>query len=180
MSDSPLNDLALTFGALSLVAIGGANAAVPEIRHQVVDVLRWMDTATFVDLFAVTQAAPGPNVMIVSLIGWHVAGAAGLLVATLAIVGPPSALAFCAGRIVRRLAEAPAIRVLRAGLVPVAVGLILASGVVLARAADHGVLGLAITAGSAAFLMRSRLNPLVALAAGTLASVVASLFGVAP
>jgi chromate transporter len=180
MSASPLSDMAWTFATLSLVAIGGANAVIPEMRHEVVDVFRWMDTPTFLNLFAIAQAAPGPNVLVVSLVGWQVAGLPGLLVATLAISLPSSVLAFATGRALRRLAETRPVLLLRAGLVPIAVGLILASGVVLARAADHSLLGLAITLGAAAILVGTNLNPLVALAAGTLASVVASFLGVAP
>ena len=180
MSASPLRDLAWTFATLSLLAIGGANAVIPEMRHEVVDVFRWMDTPTFLNLFAIAQAAPGPNVLVVSLIGWQVAGFSGLLVATLAIGMPSSVLAFATGRVLRRLGDARPVALLRAGLVPIAVGLILASGVVMARAADHSAFGVALTAGAAALLVATDLNPLVALAAATLASVVASYFGIAP
>lgn len=180
MSDSPLSDLAWTFAALSLVAIGGANAIVPEMRHEVVEVFRWMDTPTFLNLFAIAQAAPGPNVLIASLVGWQVAGLPGLLVATLAISLPPSLIAFTTGRVLQRMAHSRAVVVLRAGLVPIAVGLILASGVVLARVADHSLLGVAITLGAAAMVVGTGLNPLAALASGTLVSVVASFFGLVP
>lgn len=180
MSASPLRELAWSFALLSLVAIGGANAVIPDMRREVVDVLRWMDTPTFLNLFAVAQAAPGPNVLIASLVGWQVAGFPGLLVATLAIVLPSSLLAFGAGRILERMADSRPVRLLRAGLVPVAVGLIVASGVVMARAAVTGPLGLFIAAGAAAFLVLTDRNPLVALAAGTLAGVLAHPWGMAP
>ena len=71
---------------LSLVSIGGINVLLPEIRRQVVDVHGWMTDAAFAHTFAIASAAPGPNVIVVSLIGWQVAGWAGLLVATLAIM----------------------------------------------------------------------------------------------
>ncbi|HXM71201.1 MAG TPA: chromate transporter, partial [Thermoanaerobaculia bacterium] len=84
--------IAATFASLSLVAIGGANAIMPDIHHRIVDVLGWMNDTTFANLFAIAQTAPGPNVLIVSLIGWHVAGLAGLAVATLAMILPSSLL----------------------------------------------------------------------------------------
>ena len=65
-----------------VLQFGGTNAVVLEMHRQAVDVLHWMDAPTFANLFALAQLAPGPNVMIVSLIGWQVAGLAGLLVAT--------------------------------------------------------------------------------------------------
>ena len=94
--------LLLTFGLLSLLSIGGANATLPEIHRQVVDQLHWMDDATFVNLVAIGQAAPGPNVLIVSLIGWQAAGLAGLFAATFAIILPSSTLAIAVSRFMAR------------------------------------------------------------------------------
>jgi len=159
-----LLQLALSFAALSLVSIGGANVVVPEIHRQVVEQFAWMDNTTFSNLFAIAQAAPGPNVLLVSLIGWHVAGVAGLAVATIAILLPSGVLAFAAGRLVARWADTRWIAIAKAGLVPVAVGLILASGIVMARAADHDALGVMITAATATFVLLSDRNPLWALA----------------
>ncbi len=79
--NSPLPDLVRAFAGLSLVAVGGANATVPEIKHIVVDQHHWMADTSFSYLFAISQAAPGPNVLLVSLVGWRLAGIAGLLAA---------------------------------------------------------------------------------------------------
>jgi chromate transporter len=163
--------LAGTFASLSLVAVGGANAVIPEIHRQVVEVHGWMNDATFANLFAIAQAAPGPNVLVVSLIGWQVAGWAGLAVATAAMILPASLLAFAAGRLLARFAGAGWVKCVQDGLVPVAVGLILASGVVMGRASDHGPLTIVITAGTALYVFLSDRNPLWALAVGTLASI---------
>lgn len=171
MKGSLLGQIALTFATLSLVAIGGANAVVPDIHRQVVGVLGWMDDPTFTTLFAIAQAAPGPNVLLVSLIGWHVAGLAGLAVATLAILIPSSLLALGMGRLVRRFAEMPWIKVAQAGLVPIAIGLILASGWVMGRAADTTPLLAVVTLGGAVFVLTSELNPLWALGGGALVSL---------
>ena len=69
-----------TFVWLSLLQFGGTNTVVPEMHRQAVDIYHWMDSQTFANLFALAQLAPGPNVMIVSLVGWQVAGIAGLSV----------------------------------------------------------------------------------------------------
>ena len=74
--------LAFQFAMMSLLAFGGANAVVPEIHRQAVEIGFWMTERQFADLFAISQAAPGPNVMIVTLVGYHVAGFLGALVAT--------------------------------------------------------------------------------------------------
>ena len=100
-----LIQIARVFALLSLVSIGGANAVLPEIRRQIVDVQGWMNDAAFANLFAISNAAPGPNIILVSLIGWQLAGLAGLLVATLAIMIPSCSLAFFVGRAVNRWSE---------------------------------------------------------------------------
>lgn len=177
MSAGLLLPIARVFATLSLVSIGGANAVLPEIRRQVVDVQGWMSDATFAGIFAISHAAPGPNIIMVSLIGWHLAGLAGLAVATLAIMLPSCLLAFCVGRAVARWSEHPWIGLVKQGLVPVALGLILASGVAMLRTADHDALSLAISLGTAGFVVASARNPLWALGAGTGASVLASCLG---
>jgi chromate transporter len=168
-----LADLARTFATLSLVSIGGINVVLPEIRHQVVDVHGWMSDAVFAHTFAIASAAPGPNVIVVSLIGWQVAGWMGLLVATLAIMLPSCALAFVAGRVLTRWSGTTAVAVLKEALVPLGLGLLLASGVSLIRAVDRDVVTIAISLATAAFVVLSRRNPLWALAAGTLTNIIA-------
>jgi len=76
--------IAVQFAVMSLLAFGGANAVVPEMHRQAVELRGWMSDRQFADLFAISQVAPGPNVMIVTLIGYQVAGLSGALVATLA------------------------------------------------------------------------------------------------
>ena len=177
MKSSVLWQIAITFASLSLVAMGGANAVVPEIHRQVVGAHGWMNDATFAQLFAIAQAAPGPNILMVSLIGWRVAGIPGFAVATMAMIVPSSLLAFAVGRLIRRFTDAPWISIIKAALVPIAVGLILAGGVVVTRAAVHNLWSLAIAAGAAIFVLFSNRNPLWALASGTIISVIGVWIG---
>jgi chromate transporter len=178
MSGRLLWQIAATFASLSLVSIGGANAVVPEIHRQIVECQGWMNDTTFTSLFAISQAAPGPNVLLVSLIGWHMAGFAGLVIATVAMVLPSSLLAFLAGRFVSQWHKTRWIKIAKAGLEPIALGLILASGVVMARAADHHALSALITIATAAFVVFSRRNPLSALAAATVIGIIAARTGI--
>jgi chromate transport protein ChrA len=69
--------LAWSFGLMSLFAVGGANSAIPEIHRLAVDVNHWMSDKQFADVFAISQLSPGPNVLIVTLIGYQVAGIMG-------------------------------------------------------------------------------------------------------
>jgi chromate transporter len=168
---SVLAEFARTFAMLSLVSIGGINVLLPEIRRQVVDVHGWMTDAAFAHTFAIANAAPGPNVIVVSLIGWQVAGWAGLLVATLAIMIPSCAL--LTARVLARWSDSEAVAVLKAALVPLGLGLMLASGVSMMRTVDRDAFTVAISLATAAFVVASRRNPLWALAAGTCVNIVA-------
>jgi chromate transporter len=160
--------LAGYFALLSLFAIGGANAAVPEMHRLAVDVMHWMTDRQFADLFAIAQVTPGPNVIIVTLIGYHVAGIAGALVATAAMCGPTCVFAFFVGRTLERFRDARWLATIQAGLVPVSVGLIAASAFVVARAADHNWLAVAITAATAAIAYFTRIHPLWCFGAAAL------------
>jgi chromate transporter len=177
MSAGLLLQMAQTFALLSLVSIGGMNAVLPEVRRQVVDVQGWIDAPTFAALFAIAHAAPGPNIIMVSLIGWQLAGLAGLMVATLSMMLPSCALALLAARTMTRWSDRRWVAVLQQGLVPVALGLLLASGVTMLRVADHDGLTLATSLATAAFVVFSRRNPLWALAAASGVSMLASLVG---
>jgi len=160
--------LAGNFALMSLFAIGGANSAVPEMHRLAVEVQHWMTDQQFTDIFALAQVIPGPNVMIVTLIGYHVAGVLGAGVTTLAMCGPSCLLAFFVGRAVDRFSGAWWQAMLRAGLVPVSIGLIASSAAVVARAADHTWITAGITVGSAAIFYWTRLHPLWVFAAAAL------------
>jgi len=171
MSDPALAQLAVDFSVLSLLAVGGAVTVLPEMYRSVVDVHGWMSGAQFAELFALAQASPGPNVLVVSLIGWKVAGLAGALVATLAISGPSCILTFVVSRIWQRFREAPWRMAVQDGLVPVTVGLMLAGGYLITLSADHSIAAFAVTAVTAAAVLATRIHPLWFFAAAALLGV---------
>jgi chromate transporter len=173
VSASPdvLWEIAWRFSALSLLAIGGINALLPEIHRVVVDVKGWMTSAEFADLFALAQIAPGPNAMVISLLGWKVAGVAGAFVATVAACGPSSLLCYYAMRSWQRMGDARLRGIVQSALSPIAIGLILASGYTLARAADRSVGALALTIAATVALAFTRTNPIWILAVAALAGI---------
>jgi len=166
-----LFEIAWRFASLSLLAIGGINALLPEIHRVVVEVEGWMTSAEFADLFALAQLAPGPNAMVVSLLGWKVAGIAGAFVATIASCGPSSVVCYFAIRGLERLRNGALRGVLQRALAPVAIGLILASGYTLARAADRTAGAVLLTICGATAVAATRVNPIWILAAAALAGV---------
>jgi len=169
MNDNPLVTLAGYFALLSLFAVGGANSAIPEMHRISVETMRWMTDKQFADSFAIAQMSPGPNVIIVTLIGYHVAGLAGAAVATIAMCGPTCALAFLVTRVWDRFKHARWRVAIQGGLVPLSLGLIAASAFVLTSVADRNVYAAAVTAATAVVGFATRLNPLwIFAAAGTL------------
>jgi chromate transporter len=163
---NPILTLALTFGVMSLFAVGGANSAVPEMHRVAVDVHHWMSDKQFADVFAISQLSPGPNVLIVTLIGYAVAGLGGALVATLAMCLPTAMLAYCVSRFLRRSGHSPWPAIIQASLVPLSIGLMAASGLILMLASDRNLAAVLVTAGAAVLAATTRLNPLWLLLAG--------------
>jgi chromate transporter len=152
--------LAGHFALMSLAAIGGANGALPEMHRLTVEVMGWMTDRQFADMFAMAQVTPGPNVIIVTLIGYHVAGLGGAIVTTLAMCGPACAFALFMGKVWDRFRNAHWRLAVQAGLVPVSIGLLAASALIVAKAASTTWLSVALTLGTALVTWKWTLNPL--------------------
>lgn len=152
--------LAVHFATLSLLAFGGANAVVPEMQRQAVLVAHWMTASQFAGYFALAQSAPGPNFMIATLVGLKAAGIPGALIASIALCAPSCLLAYWVAKGWERYRHSPWRKAIGAGLAPVAVGLVTASGWTLARAADHNIRLAAVTAATAIAGLASRHHPL--------------------
>jgi chromate transporter len=163
---NPILALATTFGLMSLFAVGGANSAVPEMHRVAVDVHHWLTDKQFADVFAISQLSPGPNVLIVTLIGYAVAGVGGALVATVAMCLPTALLAYGVSRFLGRSSQARWPAMVQAALVPLSIGLMAASGLVLGLASDRTWVAALVTIGAAVLASLTRLNPLWLLAAG--------------
>ena len=158
--------LAGIFSELSLLAFGGGNSILPEMQRQVVQVHGWMRAADFSALYGLAQAAPGPNLMVVTLIGWRVAGLPGAAVTTVATFLPSSLLTAAGLTLWHRHRQAPWRRAIQAGLVPVTAGLVAASALLIARTADSSWTLLAVTAAVTLLVLRTRLHPLWLLGGG--------------
>jgi chromate transporter len=171
---SPVAALASIFGELSVLAVGGIAPLLPEMQRQLVDVHHFMAREEFAALFALAQAAPGPNMMVSTLVGWRVAGLQGALAATGAMIGPSSLLTYASARAWHRFRDRPWRRVIQAGLTPVTVGLVAAGAALLAAATTHDWLTALITLATAAVVLGTRLHPLWMLALG---AAMGALFG---
>ncbi|WP_315736868.1 MULTISPECIES: chromate transporter [unclassified Bradyrhizobium] len=164
--DNPLFQLFWTFALISLFAVGGAVAAIPELQRVAVEVRHWMTDKQFADVFALSQLSPGPNVLIVTLIGYSVAGVAGAAVATIAMCGPTAVLSYFVSRWLSNARDARWPAILQATLVPLSIGLMAASAWILGQASDQTWRAFTLTVLAAVVASMTRLNPLWLLAAG--------------
>ena len=158
--------LVIVFTQLSVLAFGGGNAILPEMQHQVVTVHQWMTAEQFSSLFAMAQAAPGPNMMIVPLVGWHVAGLAGLLVTSLAKFGPSSIITVYVLKFWQRFKDHPLRARFEKALKPITVGLVLVSAWLIADASAQNALLILIVILTAILGMFKKVHPLWVMALG--------------
>ena len=164
--------LALTahLALLSSISFGGIPSVLPDIRNFVVAANGWVTDQEFANYFAVVQAIPGPNmILMMSFIGWKVWGLPGAAVSGFVTFGPPCMMYFAAFRLWDRFRAAPWQRIARRGLAPVTIGLVIAGGTVMARAADTDWRAAAVTAAAALVLLATRVSPLwILVVAGAL------------
>lgn len=144
---------------LSLLAFGTVAAVLPELHRFLVEQHALLSEQQFGALYALSQAAPGPNVLYIALFGLQIAGLGGALACTLAMITPSSLLALAFERYAGRHADARWHRVLRGGLAPLTIGFVAASGWLLAQGEQVHAATLALTAVCALVHWRTRLNP---------------------
>lgn len=159
-------DLFLEFTLLAFVAFGGATALLPEMHRVVVENHHWLDDTTFTHLYAIAQAAPGPNVLVVTLIGWKVAGLAGALAATLAMCLPMSVVIYLLYDRWESFAGKPWQRAIQIGVAPLAVGLIFSGAALIAQSAGLGWAAWALVVLTVLINLRTKLHPLWLIALG--------------
>ena len=130
-----------------------------------------MSDATFTHLVAISQATPGPNSIIFTLVDWHVAGLAGALTATVSMCGPSSLLIFIFMRFWERIRGTRWRLIIQTGISPLAIGLVLASGCIITRGADSSWGAGALTVATVLIVLSSRVNPLWLIGIGALLGV---------
>ena len=171
------------FLTLSLMAVGGAITAAPDMHRYLVDGNRWLSETQFTSSIAIAQAAPGPNVLFIALLGWNVGlnagggagpvawglGALGVAVSMVGILLPSSLLTWQASRWGQRNRDKRGVRAFKQGMAPLVIGLLLATGWLLGSASGNPgkdwklwLLSLACTL----LVWRTRIHLLWLLAAG--------------
>lgn len=173
------------FMSLSLLAVGGAITTAPDMHRYLVNEQYWLSDAQFTNSIALAQAAPGPNVLFVALLGWNVgmnaSGGAGLTAWLLALLGvlitivgtmaPSSLLTLLATRWAHQNRERQAVRAFKQGMAPIVIALLIATGWILAASYGSSTKNWPlwlVTAASALLVWRTRLHLLWLLGAGAL------------
>jgi chromate transporter len=152
------------FLVLSLFAIGGAITTAPDMHRYIVDEHHWISDAQFTSSIAIAQAAPGPNVLFVATLGWSVAGPIGALATMVGTLLPSTLLTLAVARWGQSRKETRGVRAFTTGMTPLTIGLLVATGWLLAApyATDrtHAIGAIALVAVSVLVMARTRLSPM--------------------
>jgi len=159
------------FAMLSLLAVGGAITTVPDMQRYVVGERGWLDQVSFSGSIALAQAAPGPNVLFVAVIGFNIAGLVGLLATLSGSLLPSCAVALAAGRFGSQRRESRALRAFTEGLAPVTIGLLLSTGWVLTEPSRTRWGTVPLLIATVLFMLRTKRSPVWMIAVGAAAGV---------
>ena len=178
-------DLFLHFASLSLLAVGGAITTAPDMHRYLVSEQGWLSDAQFTSSIALSQAAPGPNVLFVALLGWNLglnAGGGpsagwlawalallGVVVTLVAIMLPSSILTYTATQWGHRNRELRAVRAFKAGMAPIVIALLIATGWLLSAAHNQPARDWPLwllTAAAALLVWRTKIHLLWLIGAG--------------
>ncbi|WP_353432838.1 chromate transporter [Polynucleobacter sp. MWH-UH23A] len=168
---SILLSLFLKLSAFSLIAFGGVNALLPVLLNLAVNQEHWIDLQTFSDYFAIAQAAPGPNFMTVTLLGWHIYGVIGALIATLAIAWPSSILIYYLQRLILGIQNSHHKKSIQYAAAALAIGLVLSSALQIALQINQSLAAYLLTLGTIATTLFTRWHPLYLIAIGALLGI---------
>lgn len=159
---------------LSFAAVGGGVIMLaPDIHRYVVDVHHWIGDEQFAAAYAIAQAAPGPNMLFVTLVGWQTAGWMGAIGATGAVIVPPALLTYLTTRVSSRRGGPVGRfgRAVRNGLAPLSVGLLAAGAWVLFDSGHNGWREALVVAITVLFMLKTKINPLWLIVVGAVAGI---------
>jgi len=171
MSGPELWDLFVHCLTLSLLAIGGAVGTAPDLQRYVVMERGWISAAEFTSAMALAQAAPGPNLTFIPVVGFEVGGLAGAVAALVGMLLPSTVLTLAATRWGARRRDSRGVQAFVTGMAPVTLGLVSATGLLLAAPVAQGPVALALVAGSTVLMWQTKVHPLWLICAGAAAGL---------
>jgi chromate transporter len=162
------------FALLSILAVGGGTAVLPQMKHETVGTHHWLSAEQFTDIYGLGQLAPGPNMNMVTVIGYQVAGVSGAILVLLAFYLPSCTLVFAVGKVWDHFEGSPWRDAVQRGMAPITIGL-MSSGVYaightatinLNHSMRHNLTTVAITVAVTLILLRRHINPAYLILAG--------------
>ena len=173
-------ELINNFALMSLLAVGGGTAVLPEMKRDTVEHHHWVSDTQFAEIYSLGQLAPGPNMTCVSLIGYEVSGLAGLIAVLFAFFFPASLLCYFVSQVWDAAEGSPWRDAVQRGMAPIVIGLMLAGCYALGKTAsfnpakgwDYNLLTLAIGTAVAIVLSLTRINPALTILAGGVAGYI--------
>ena len=162
------------FALLSILAVGGGTAVLPQMKHETVVTHQWVTADQFADIYSLGQLSPGPNMNMVAIIGYKVAGPLGALFVLIAFYLPSCTLVFAVSRVWEHFEGSPWRDAVQRGMAPITIGLMLSGVYAIGRTAtfnvDHSmrhnsitvVISLLVTL----ILLRRHINPALLILAG--------------
>jgi chromate transporter len=163
------------FSYLSILTVGGGMAAFPEMKVLTVEVHKWLTFPQLIHIYSVGQMAPGPNMMMIVVIGQWAGGLVGAIVTLLAFFGPTALLAYIVARGWKKLDRWPWRKSIQQGLAPVSIGLLLAGCFTMAKGTITGLETGAIAVGVLLVLLRYKINPALLVVAGAIVGILSFL-----
>lgn len=168
LSAADLVALFMHFLLLSLLAVGGAISTAPDMQRYLVGERGWLSEVQFTASVALAQGAPGPNVLFVAVIGWNIAGLAGVLAAMAGNLLPSTTLALAATRWSGSRRDSLAVRAFTQGMAPLTIGLLLATAWVLTDPVRTHAGAWVLVGSTLIVMLRTKLSPLWPVALGAL------------
>jgi len=167
--------LVRVFAYLSILTVGGGMAAFPEMKILTVDVHKWLTFPQLIHIYSVGQMAPGPNMMMIVVIGQWAGGLLGALVTLFAFFGPTALLAYVVAKAWKKLEKWPWRNSIQQGLAPVSIGLLLAGCFTMAKGAVTGLETGAIAVGTLLVLLQYKINPALLVVGGAVVGLLSFL-----
>jgi len=172
---NPFLHIITLFGSLSILSIGGGNTVLPEMHIKAVNDYGWLTDSQFADVFAISQSAPGPSILIVTMLGYkagfdaaahgglpgEVMGVLGAILATVFMILPAGLLVFWVAQFWERAKDSSVRHAIERGFAPLTVGLVLASGWVMSQAADSDWKAYVLTGICTLIFVFTKANPLI-------------------
>jgi len=172
---SQIPALIRVFAYLSILTVGGGMAAFPEMKVLTVEVHKWLTFPQLIHIYSVGQMAPGPNMMMIVVIGQWAGGVLGAVATLLAFFGPTALLAFVVAKAWRKLEKWPWRTSIQQGLAPVSIGLLLAGCFSMAKGAITGLETGTIAVATLLILLQYKINPALLVVGGAVVGLLSFL-----